>query len=270
MSSLKPRVVTGIIFGAVVLAAIYGGEVSCIMLFGLVVLFASFELARMLRRNVQTPMMMLTMVCGFLPYILSMFYPLRGQSILIAVLVSCMVMVLFAVLMIRNQGASRLEMLSPLTALFYLGLPFFLLRLVLLKPPFQWELVLSIILLIWSSDTFAYVVGSAIGKNKLYYKVSPGKTWEGFLGAGILTILASIGLHYILGEFPLLFYILLSAVVWLMGGIGDLFESFLKRHFAIKDSGSFLPGHGGFLDRFDSFIFVIPFVCLLLIFFDAI
>jgi phosphatidate cytidylyltransferase len=269
MSSLRPRVVTGVIFGAVVLASIYGGEISCIMLFGLVVLFSSFELARMLRRNVQTPMMMFTMVCGFAPYILSMYFPLKGNSVLIAVVISCLAMVVFAFLMIMNNGAQTLEKLSPLTALFYLGIPFFLLRLVLLKPPFHWELVLSIILLIWSSDTFAYIVGSAIGKNKLYYKVSPGKTWEGFLGAGVLTMLVSVALHYILGEYPLLLFIILGFLVWLMGGIGDLFESFLKRHFGIKDSGSFLPGHGGFLDRFDSFIFVLPFVCLLLILFET-
>ena len=139
----------------------------------------------------------------------------------------------------------------------------------MLKPPFQWELILCMILLIWSSDTFAYIVGSLIGKNKLYYKVSPGKTWEGFLGAGILTILVAVGLKFIFGEFPLLFYIFLGFTVWLLGGIGDLFESYLKRHFQIKDSGTFLPGHGGFLDRFDSFIFVLPFVCLLMIFFEV-
>jgi phosphatidate cytidylyltransferase len=178
-------------------------------------------------------------------------------------------MIIFAFLMIKNTGAPALEKFSPITSLLYLGLPFFLLRIVLLKPPFHWELVLSIILLIWSSDTFAYIVGSAIGKNKLYFKVSPGKTWEGFLGAGILTILVAVGLHYIIGEYPLLFYVFLGFIVWLLGGIGDLFESYLKRFFGIKDSGSFLPGHGGFLDRFDSFIFVLPFVCLLLIFFEA-
>ena len=269
MSSVKPRIITGIIFAAIVTGAIYGGEISCIMLFGLVVLFSSFELARMLRRNIQTPIMMLTMVCGFAPYILSMYYPLRNSSLLALVLLSCLSTVGYAVMMIRNRGAEILEQLSPLTSLFYLGIPFYLLRVILLKPPFQWELVLCIILLIWSSDTFAYIVGSAIGKNKLYYKVSPGKTWEGFLGAGILTILVAVGLHYIFGEFPLLFYVFLGFLVWLIGGIGDLFESFLKRHFGVKDSGSFLPGHGGFLDRFDSFIFVLPFVCLLLVIFQA-
>nr|WP_262914120.1 phosphatidate cytidylyltransferase [Portibacter lacus] len=266
---MKPRIITGIIFGVIVLAAIYGGEISSILLFGLVVLFSSFELARMLRRNVQTPIMMFTMVMGFLPFILSMFYPAKGTLLIVAIIVSCCIMIGLASMMIMNRGASLLEKLSPLTSLLYLGIPFYLLRVVLLKPPFQWELILCMILLIWSSDTFAYIVGSLIGKNKLYYKVSPGKTWEGFLGAGILTILVAVGLKFIFGEFPLLFYIFLGFTVWLLGGIGDLFESYLKRHFQIKDSGTFLPGHGGFLDRFDSFIFVLPFVCLLMIFFEV-
>lgn len=269
MSSLKPRVITGIIFGAIVLGAIYGGEISSIILFGIVVLFSSFELARMLRRNVQTPVMMFTLVCGFTPFILSMYYPIKGDALLLVTILSCLSLVIFTFMMIRNRGAKILEKLSPLTSLIYLGLPFFLLRVVLLKPPFQWELLLSIILLIWSSDTFAYIVGSAIGKNKLYVKVSPGKTWEGFIGAGVLTILVAVGLHYIFGGYSLFFYSLLGFLVWMLGGIGDLFESFLKRHFGIKDSGTFLPGHGGFLDRFDSFIFVLPFVCLLLMIFKT-
>ncbi len=265
---MKSRVITGIIFGAVVIGSIYGGEISSIILFGLVALFASFELTRMLRRDVQNPIMMFTLLLGFLPYVLSMFYPVKGNLLLLCIVLSCLIMTTLAILMIINKGANFLEKISPLTALIYLGIPFFLLRIVLLKPPFQWELVLCIILLIWSSDTFAYFVGSAIGKTKLYFKVSPGKTWEGFIGAGILTIFSAIALHFIFGGYPLTFYILLGFIVWLTGGIGDLFESFLKRHFKVKDSGSFLPGHGGFLDRFDSFIFVIPFVCLLLLFYN--
>ncbi|WP_235296888.1 phosphatidate cytidylyltransferase [Portibacter marinus] len=266
---MKPRIITGIIFGVIVLASIYGGEVSCIMLFGLISLFASFELARMLRRNVQAPAMMFTMIAGFLPYVLSMYFPMKQMGLMISIVLSCILMLLFTTLMIRNRGANFLEKFSPLTAFFYIGVPLYLLRVVLLKPPFQWELVLCVILLIWSSDTFAYIVGSAIGKNKLYYKISPGKTWEGFLGAGIMTILVAVGLKYVFGEFPLLFYVFLGFIVWLLGGIGDLFESYLKRHFKVKDSGSFLPGHGGFLDRFDSFIFVIPFVCLLMVIFEV-
>ena len=113
------------------------------------------------------------------------------------------------------------------------------------------------------SDSMAYLVGSRIGKTKLFPSVSPNKTWEGTLGAGIFTILAAFGICFLKTEFTLTFWLLGGIIIWIFGGYGDLVESQLKRYYKVKDSGNFLPGHGGFLDRFDSFIFVLPFVILL-------
>lgn len=270
MSVLRTRAITGVIFGGVVLGAIYGGEISSIILFGLVILFSSFELSRMTRRNIQDIWMILTLAAGVAPYILSLYYPVKYNDLYTAIICSCVIILVFTTMMLLNKGARFFEKFSPIGALLYLGIPFYLLRLVFLKPRFEWEILLSIILLIWSSDSFAYLIGSKIGKKKLYPAVSPGKSWEGFLGAGICSAGVAVLLFYLLGEHTLLFYISLGLLVWLIGSIGDLFQSFLKRYFKVKDSGSFLPGHGGFLDRFDSFIFVIPFACLLLMLFKII
>ncbi len=270
MSSLRTRSITGAIFALVVLGAIYGGEISSIILFGLVALFSSFELSRMTRRNIQDIWMILTLAAGVVPFIISLYYPVKGANLDYLIIVGACLILVFSIMMIMNKGAKIFETLSPIMSLLYLGLPFYLLRLVFLKPRFPWELLLSIILLIWSSDSFAYLIGSRIGKNKLYPKVSPGKTWEGFLGAGICNVIIAALLYYALNEYSIYFYMTLGLIVWLVGSAGDLFQSFLKRYFKVKDSGSFLPGHGGFLDRFDSFIFVIPFVCLLMLIFDLI
>lgn len=270
MSTLRTRSITGVIFAAVMLAAIYGGEISSIILFGVVILFSGFELTRMLRRDVQDNWMLATLIAAILPYLLSLKYSIKGLDLKIAIVASCLIITILIFLMLFNKGAKLLEKISPITALLYLGIPFYLLRVVLLKLPFHWEMLLSIILLIWSSDSFAYLIGSKIGKRKLYPIISPGKTWEGFIGAGLCNIGISILLYYILGKYELAFFISLGLIVWLIGSLGDLFESFLKRYFKVKDSGSFLPGHGGFLDRFDSFIFVIPFVCLLMLIFEII
>jgi len=186
------------------------------------------------------------------------------------VISSCVVICYFIFNMLTQQKIKYFEKFAPLSALLYLGIPFAILRLVLLKPPFQWQLILSIILLIWSSDSFAYLIGSKFGRHKLYPAISPGKTWEGFLGAGICNIGVAILLFTIFENYSIIFYIALGITVWLVGSLGDLYQSYLKRFFKLKDSGSFLPGHGGFLDRFDSFIFVIPFVALLLMIFKII
>lgn len=123
-------------------------------------------------------------------------------------------------------------------------------------------LPLTIILCMWINDTMAYIVGSLIGKTPLS-KISPKKTWEGTIG-GIILSTALVG--YLAWLFrgdantrplPLWFGLALVAVV--MGTLGDLFESKLKRMAGVKDSGNFMPGHGGFLDRFDSLVFALPF-----------
>ncbi len=127
------------------------------------------------------------------------------------------------------------------------------------------ELVIGTILLIWVSDIAAYFVGRSIGKRKLMPSVSPGKTVEGFLGAGMITMIVSYLLFGIFGVFDITTWFVIAFLVWLFGSIGDLVESRLKRALDLKDSGSILPGHGGFLDRFDGFIFCLPAIALYLI-----
>lgn len=121
-------------------------------------------------------------------------------------------------------------------------------------------LPLLIIASIWINDTMAYIVGSFIGRTPLS-SISPKKTWEGTIGGIILSVAVISAFGYFTGAtwYHYLFISLLSAVA---GTFGDLFESKLKRMAGVKDSGSFMPGHGGFLDRFDSLLFAIPFVWL--------
>jgi len=114
-------------------------------------------------------------------------------------------------------------------------------------------LVLTLIFSIWINDTMAYIVGSFIGKTP-FSKISPKKTWEGTGGGAILCVIAmafighALGLRYVDAAF-------IAGIAAVTGTIGDLFESKLKRMAGVKDSGSFMPGHGGFLDRFDSLLF---------------
>ncbi len=120
----------------------------------------------------------------------------------------------------------------------------------------------AIIFSIWINDTMAYLVGSFIGKTPLS-KISPKKTWEATLGGVILTMIIA-GLIAWGFNLEIKKIILIAAIAAIAGTFGDLFESKLKRMAGVKDSGSFMPGHGGFLDRFDSLLFAIPFVWLFL------
>ncbi|MCS6934964.1 MAG: phosphatidate cytidylyltransferase [Chitinophagales bacterium] len=130
--------------------------------------------------------------------------------------------------------------------------------------------VVTLFALIWLHDTACYLTGSLIGRHKLLERISPGKTIEGTAGGFVLTPLAGYfvnDLYRFFGASELFsagVWVVIAVVVSATATVGDLAESMLKRKFQIKDSGSFMPGHGGFLDRFDAYFFTVPFVTLLL------
>jgi phosphatidate cytidylyltransferase len=126
-------------------------------------------------------------------------------------------------------------------------------------------LPLSVFVFLWMNDTGAYLCGSLLGKHKLFPRISPGKSWEGSIGGGILVIAVAVLVWYLTDEYQLN-QLGLTAVEWaglgltvvIFGTWGDLVESLFKRTIGIKDSGNILPGHGGMLDRFDSSLLAIP------------
>lgn len=125
-------------------------------------------------------------------------------------------------------------------------------------------ILLAIFVMIWASDVGAYFTGKAFGKRKLMESVSPNKTWAGFIGGGIATIALSFAASYFLPEINAFHWLIIGILIWFFGSMGDLCESAFKRFHQVKDSGTLLPGHGGFLDRLDSFIFAVPIVLLYL------
>ncbi len=124
--------------------------------------------------------------------------------------------------------------------------------------------VFSLLLLIWTNDTMAYFIGSQFGRRKLFERISPKKTWEGTIGGGLCTVLVAWGLSFLIKDFTQTQWLVLGVVAAVFGTLGDLVESMLKRSVGVKDSGNLLPGHGGLLDRFDAFIFALPFFWLAL------
>ncbi len=125
---------------------------------------------------------------------------------------------------------------------------------------FRFTILIFTIAVIWINDTMAYLVGSFIGKTPLT-KISPKKTWEGTIGGIVLAIGVGILFAYLMG-YSVFQVSLATALIAIFGTLGDLLESKLKRMADVKDSGSFMPGHGGFLDRFDSLLVAVPFVWL--------
>lgn len=131
---------------------------------------------------------------------------------------------------------------------------------------FGWIIPVTLIVAIWVNDTMAYIVGSLIGKTPLS-AISPKKTWEGTIGGAVLAIIAVTMIGHFLMDMNYIDVGIIAVIAAVAGTFGDLLESKLKRLAGVKDSGSIMPGHGGFLDRFDSLLLATPFVWLFTYFF---
>lgn len=131
----------------------------------------------------------------------------------------------------------------------------------------NWILPVVLIASIWINDTMAYLVGSFFGKTPLS-PISPKKTWEGTIGGAFLAVIVVVSAGYMIWQFPIKALLLISITASITGTLGDLFESKMKRLANVKDSGSFMPGHGGFLDRFDSLLFSTTAVWIILYLFN--
>lgn len=179
-----------------------------------------------------------------------------GTDFVLMLLAQCMLLLIiyFSVQLFRKGTTVFDEAGALVFALIYITIPS-LLFLHVSGSDYRWELPLLVFILTWCSDTFAYLTGRAFGKNKLFESLSPKKTMEGFIGGVLLTsaVGAILGNSWNMGVWQLA---ILGALVSVAGTAGDLFESALKRQAGIKDSGRFIPGHGGALDRFDAFLFV--------------
>jgi len=123
-------------------------------------------------------------------------------------------------------------------------------------------LIIGFFILLWSNDTGAYLTGISFGRHRLMERISPKKSWEGFIGGAVIALAVAWFLSGWLGVVDRKKWMIISVIISIAGTYGDLVESMLKRSMGVKDSGSVMPGHGGFLDRFDSTLISFPLVYL--------
>lgn len=185
-------------------------------------------------------------------------------------------LLLIAALFRKEEAAAFREAAYSFTGILWIVVPFALMNFFPLigrnavsaphQPSVGQWILLACFITVWANDTFAYCVGSLIGRYKFFERISPKKTWEGTLGGGVLALLLSCVYTQLFVQVPLsaVQWMGLSLVIVVFGTLGDLVESFFKRRMNVKDSGNILPGHGGILDRFDSALMSLPFVLLYL------
>ncbi len=209
------------------------------------------------------------MVIGGLIYLLT-FLNAKGivQINLIGISL-CLLFVVTAVELFRARKNALENIAVTLFGIFYIAFPislfhFFVFPDFPLEDKYDPSLLIFLFVLIWTYDSGAYLFGVTFGRHRLFERISPKKSWEGFFGGWFLAVVIAFGMNQLFPSFEVWFVILLATIVTIAGTFGDLIESMIKRNWGLKDSGKFMPGHGGLLDRFDSILFASPFVYLLI------
>ncbi|GAB1415993.1 phosphatidate cytidylyltransferase [Paludibacter sp.] len=147
-----------------------------------------------------------------------------------------------------------------------IAVPFSLLNYIYYMHGFNVTLLIAMFVTIWLNDTGAYLVGVSIGKHKMFERISPKKSWEGFIGGAVTALVTGYVFSLFFPQISLLSWLIFSEIVVVFGTFGDLLESLMKRAIKVKDSGDVIPGHGGLLDRFDSMLLAAPAIFIYLSF----
>lgn len=267
--ALKIRIRSALIFGVVILGSLILSDISAKVLLAIIMLCTSFEYLK--NMYVDSAEVFSMLFSGMLLGLLALGYATRQsdhdsiQTLYICLTVAYISINMLLLLIYKPVLIS----LYPgfLQVVFYIFIPFTVVFLEYDNIEATRWVILAIILIIWMSDVAAYFVGSRFGKRKLFPSVSPNKTWEGFLGAGLCCILLSIVISLILTQYSMQNWMIMAVIIWLTGSLGDLIQSSWKRRLHIKDSGSIMPGHGGYLDRFDSLLIALPVIVIYLKFY---
>ncbi|MEI6020450.1 MAG: phosphatidate cytidylyltransferase [Bacteroidota bacterium] len=266
------RTSSAVVFVAILLGAILYNYISFTILFFVIAMIALKEFMQLSGKLGANPYRGLAYFCASLMYLILAdgfliqpegFFEIMNFFQPVCILIP---FIIFSRALFDKREGAIGNALYTIIAIVYAVLPFILLNhLVGFKNEsntrvYNPQLLLGTIFLIWSNDTFAYIGGSLIGKHKMIARISPGKTWEGTIIGIVIAFALSFTFKYFLTiPFPAIWPVL-GLLVPVLATLGDLVESLLKRKAGIKDSGQLMPGHGGALDRFDSIIFVSPFV----------
>ena len=259
LKKLLTRSLSGIIYVAIIVGCILWGYIGLTVLAILLGILATIEFEKICEDvNTRNLSLIYLDTLGVVCLALS-FNPV--MPVFPIILWGCVMITRFILeLYVKNDNPVRSLALSMLTQI-YIGVPLACMSATafIMVP----KVILILFLMLWINDTGAYIVGSLIGRHKLFERISPKKSWEGFFGGLLFNLIAATLFCYCSDSFMGLHsnifqWLGLAIIVTVFGTWGDLIESMFKRHFHIKDSGNIIPGHGGILDRIDSFLLAMP------------
>ena len=274
MSGLVKRGLTAIVFVIVMLGGLFFSKLSFLILFGWITMLSLWEYFTLTLKEESNIFLrkMIGVSLGVMPFLMVAIFHLGNIETPILFFKKCFLILLALLFLVfifelfTNSKKPFSNIGNIFLGFVYIGVSFTLVQFIAIENGiFYPKIILGLLLLTWANDTGAYVVGSQIGKTPLFPRISPNKTWEGSLGGVAVTFVIAWLLGFYVKELNVVDWFVLAGLVSIFGSTGDLIESMLKRSLGVKDSGNIMPGHGGFLDRFDAFMFLLPFAAVYLL-----
>jgi len=271
VSNFLTRTITGTLFVVVIVGSIIISHHLFSIVFLVITMLTLSEYYSLIKTEEVNPAKTLGMLLGSMVFLSFSLVAAETIPIKYLYLIIPMIILVYVFELYRNSKYSIANINYTISGVIYIALPFAILNFYF-NPGFvpgesKYGILLGFFILVWLHDVGAYLVGSTLGRHKLFERISPKKTWEGTIGGTIVCVLVAYFLPQILGSLDTVNWIIVALIVVVFGTFGDLAESMVKRNMGVKDSGKMLPGHGGMLDRFDAVLFASPavFAYLLLI-----
>lgn len=261
-NNLTQRIIAALLGVFIIVAAILWNEWAYFAVFFFLCMATQLEFYKLTGLDGMIPLKWYGTVSGLLIYTISFLEEMKLISYKYYFLIFP---ILFGVFLIKLYKKTERKPFTNIGITFlgviYVAIPFSLLNVsAFSNDGYSFQIVIGLMLLLWSSDTGAYFAGTKFGKRKLFERVSPKKSWEGSVGGFILAVIMAYFLSLYFHDLAPWQWMIAAFIMVVCGTYGDLVESLFKRSMAIKDSGTAIPGHGGFLDRFDGMLISVPFI----------
>ena len=263
---LIPRIFSSILGGIIIVSSLLWSQWGFFTVFLSISCLTMWEFYRLIRLQSYLPIRFLGVVIGAFLFTITFFIESDFLSHNHYVILFPLASFVFLIKLYKKSDVHPFINI----ALFYLGImyvavPFALTNLLVFhSDSYSHEIILGLLFLTWANDIGAYFTGILFGRTKLFERISPKKSWEGSIGGAATALAVSMIIGQYFDEWNAIEWASIAIIVVIAGTYGDLIESHFKRSIQIKDSGTIIPGHGGFLDRFDSLLIAVPFVVVFL------
>ncbi len=261
-SNLAQRAFSALVAIPIIVTAVCWNVWSYFLFFFFIVALTLLEFYKLVRVGGAKPHRFWGILSGLLTYTFVFMYASGWMTPRYLYGLAPIIALIFPItLYLKEETTPFTNIAYTILGIVYVSVPFAMLHLFAFSQGFyNYQLVLGILLLLWANDIGAYMVGSTIGQHKLFKRISAKKSWEGSIGGGVLALLVSYFLAKYFRTLSLGAWLAIGSIIIVVGIYGDLVESMLKRSINLKDSGKLIPGHGGLLDRFDSYLLSMPFI----------